>query len=100
MLRKRHLAITWACDKFHDYLIGKRFLIETDHKPLVPLLITKQPDSLPPRVLWFQLRLMRFDYTIEHVPGKLLYVADALSRASLPDTTCKVELSIRSGTVH
>ena len=29
------------------------------------------------------LRLMRFSYSIHHVPGKLLYAADTLSRASL-----------------
>ena len=40
-IEKEMLDITWACDKFHDYLIGRRFLIETDHKPLVPLLCTK-----------------------------------------------------------
>ena len=55
--------------------------VETDHKPLVPLLSTKHLDSLPPRVLQFRLRLDWFDYTIHHVPGKELYTADALSRA-------------------
>ena len=91
-IEKVALAISWACDKFHNYLIGRRFLIGTDHKPLVPLLSTKQLDNLPPRVLRFRLRLMRFDYTVEHIPGKLQYAADALSRAPLPDTTCKENL--------
>ena len=36
---------------------------------------------MPPRVLRFRLRLTRFDYQIEHVPGKALFTADALSRA-------------------
>ena len=48
---------------------------------LVPLLGTKHLDSLPPRVLRFRLRLARFDYSIVHVPGKLLYTADTLSRS-------------------
>ena len=65
----------------HTYLVGGIFSIETDHKPLVPLLSTKHLDCLPPRVLQFRLRLDRFDYTIHHVPGKELYTADALSRA-------------------
>ena len=63
------------------YVLGKRFLIETDHKPLVPLLGLKHLDRLPPRILRFRLRLTRFDYTITHVPGKYLYTADTLSRA-------------------
>lgn len=82
-IEKEALAITWACEKFSDYILGKKVLIETDHKPLVPLLGTKQLDCLPPRVLRFRLRLARFDYDVTHVPGKLMYTADTLSRAPL-----------------
>ena len=54
---------------------------ETDHNPSVPLLSCKPLENLPPRVVRFRLRMMRFDYSIRHVPGKLLYTADALSRS-------------------
>ena len=64
-----------------DYILGQKFLIESDHKPLIPLLNTKQLDSMPPRILRFQLHLARYDYTVCHVPGKHLYSADTLSRA-------------------
>ena len=80
-IEKEALATTWACERFTDYILGKQFYIETDYKPLVPLLGTKQLDNLPPRVLRFRLRLMGFDNTISHVPGKLLYTADTLSRS-------------------
>ena len=80
---KEALATTWACERFSNYILGKSVSIETDHKPLVPLLNTKHLDSLPPRVLQFRLRLARFNYTVEHVPGKLLFTADTLSRAPL-----------------
>ena len=83
-IEKEALAVTWACEKFTDYILGRDFQIETDHKPLVPLLSTKQLDCLPPRVLRFRLRLARYSYSIRHVPGKLLYTADALSRAPIP----------------
>ena len=81
-IEKEALACTWACEKFSRYIVGMKFLIETDHTPLIPLLGTQHLVNLPPRVLRFRLRLARFDYTIVHVPGKLLYTADALSRSA------------------
>ena len=52
-IEKVALTTVRACKKFQDYILGKKILIETDHKPLVPLLNTKRLDSLPPRVLRF-----------------------------------------------
>ena len=83
-IEKEALALTWACDKFAMYLLGKRFLMETDHKPLVPLLSSKRLDTLPPRILRFRLRLDRFDFCLQHIPGKEMYTADTLSRSPLP----------------
>ena len=50
-LRKEALALTWALEKFAEYVIGKCVILETDHKPLVPILGRKSLDMLPPRVL-------------------------------------------------
>ena len=68
-IEKEALAIVYACEKFSEYVLGKVILLETDHKPLVPLLGSKSLDILPPRVLCFRIRLMRFQYSINHVPG-------------------------------
>lgn len=84
-IEKEALALTWACERFQEYLLGMHFQLHTDHKPLVSLLGSKALDSLPVRVQCFRLRLMRFKYTISHVPGKDLAVADALSRAPLSE---------------
>ena len=91
-IEKEALAIVWACDKYSTFVIGKHFTIETNHKPLIPLLSTKHLDSLPPRILRFRLRMTRYDYSIEHKPGKLLFTADTLSRA--PCSTATADNSI------
>ena len=61
-VEKEALACTWVAEKFADYVLGKMFTMETDHKPLVSLLGNKNLDNLPPRILRFRLHLSRFAY--------------------------------------
>ena len=85
-IEKEALAFTWASETLSDYLLGLHFHIETDHKPLVPLFgPQKNLDELPLRLQRFRLRMMRYSFSISHVPGKHLTVADALSRATSTD---------------
>ena len=78
-IEKEALAVTWACEKFHDYILGSKFSIESDHKPLIPLLSSKSLDHLPSRIVRFRLRLDRYNYTIQRVAGKELYTADTFT---------------------
>ena len=80
-IEKEDLGITWVSERFADYLIGLEFHIENDHKPLV--LSTRNLEDLPARVQRFRMRMMRFTYSVWHVPGKAFYTADTLSRAPL-----------------
>lgn len=82
-IEKEALATTWACEKFSDFILGKEFTIETDHKPLVRLLGSKCLQDMPPRIQRFRMRLMRYSYQVVHVPGKDLTTTDPLSRAPL-----------------
>uniref|UniRef100_A0A5S6QT17 RNA-directed DNA polymerase n=1 Tax=Trichuris muris TaxID=70415 RepID=A0A5S6QT17_TRIMR len=82
-IEKETHAVTWTCEKFRMFLVGKAFHLETDHRPLVPLFSTKCLDDLPPRIQRFRMRLMCFNFSISHVPGKELATADTLSRAAV-----------------
>ena len=52
-IEKEALATTWACDKFSEYVLGRKF--------------TKDLGSLSPRILCFHFRMMRFqDLQLTH----------------------------------
>ena len=76
------LAVTWGCLKMNMYLHGlPHFLVQTDHKPLIPILNSKQIVDMSPRIQEMRLKLLKYTFTAEHVPGTKMEDADALSRA-------------------
>ena len=87
---KECLALTWLCKRASDYILGKPIVGETDHKPLLPMLMTHCLDQVPPRSQRFCMCLMRFHIQeMIHVPGKNMYTSDTLSRMMMKETTSK-----------
>ena len=62
-VEKEALAVIWACERLSDYLIGKTFHFETDHKPLASFLGDKNLNELPPRFHRLPMKLLWFKYT-------------------------------------
>ena len=78
------LAAVFGCEFFRQYLQGKKFILRSDHNPLVWLRRMKEPKR--PYSGWI-VRLEQFDYTIKYRPGKLHINADFNSRVGAPEKT-------------
>ena len=75
--RQELLAIVWFTEYFKHYLVGNQFLLRTDHGSLRWLFGFKDPEGQMAR--WLE-RLSRFNFDIEHRPGKKHGNCDGLSR--------------------
>ena len=81
-IEKELYAIVFACEKFHQYVYGKRVSVQSDHKPLESIM--KKPlMNAPARLQRMMLRLQKYNVHITYKPGKDIPVADALSRKPL-----------------
>ena len=78
VIEKECLAIVWALEKFHQYLYGKCFYLETDHKPLAYL--QKARFGLNSRLIRWALQLQSIMCYIRAIPGSQNAGADCLSR--------------------
>lgn len=79
-IEKELLAIVWATKYFRPYIFGRKFIIETDHKPLQWLFSIKEPNS---KLVRWRLKLSEFDYEIKYKKGVQNGNADALSRIEI-----------------
>ena len=80
---KECLAIVWAIRKLRHYLIGARFTLETDHKPLQWLESAKKSHACAQRLERWSLELRAFEFDVVHHPGRCNQHADALSRVPI-----------------
>ena len=76
-VEKECLAIKLALQAFKVYLLGRPFLVQTDHRALQWLSMHKDTN---PRLTRWSHALQAYDFSIEHRPGRLNTNADALSR--------------------
>lgn len=92
-IEKECLAILFGMEKFHQYTYGRNVEVHSDHKPLET--ITRKPLlDAHKRLQRMLLRLQRYDIKVVYVPGRLMYLADTLSRAYLPE--CASEGSVET----
>ena len=93
-LEREALGTIWGMEKFHYFLYGKEFTLETDQKSLVSI-YKKHMIDISPRV---QRPIVR---SVPHLPFKVVYkkgadipVADALSQVTPMDPEDNIKLPI------
>ena len=84
-IEKEALVVVYGCQKFHHYVYGRPVLVESDHKPLQAI-FSKPLLQAPMRLQRLLLAIQKYDLTVQYKPGKLMFVADTLSRSFLDET--------------
>ena len=80
------LACVWACETWEKFLLGRSFVLRTDHASLVSLLQSTTDTRKSAKFSRWLERLSEYDYKVEYRQGSQNAVADALSRLSVPST--------------
>ena len=93
-LEREALGTIWGMEKFHYFLYGKEFTLETDQKPLVSI-YKKHMVDISPRVQRLIVRSFPYQpFTVIYKKGRDIPVADALSRVTPMDPEDNIKLPI------
>ena len=89
--RRELLAVVTFTNHFRHYLLGRKFLLRTDHGSLQWIFNFKDPVGQVAR--WLE-SLSQYNFKIQHRPGKKHQNADSLSRKDFDQQNCH-ELNCR-----
>ena len=79
------LAVVWAIENFRNYVYGIQFEVVSDHRAPTSILKGNRANkTYSSRLTRWVDRLLPFQFTIKHEPGRSLGMADYLSRHPSP----------------
>jgi hypothetical protein len=86
-IERESLAVVWTLERLRHFLLGRRFTLLTDHQPLVRLLGAncQIPKVTSARIMNWAIRLMPYDYDIQHVSGVSIPHVDGMTRLNFED---------------
>ena len=73
------LVVARVMEKFHHFLYGNQFTLETDQKPLEAIL-SKSLNHATPQLQRILIRTFPYNFKIRYIPGSTNQIADCLSR--------------------
>ena len=71
----------WGMEKFHYFLYGRKFILQTDQKPLVSI-FRKHMIDVSPRIQRITIQAWQYEFEPQHIPGRNNVISDALSRVT------------------
>ena len=77
VIERECLGVIWAVQKLARYLLGQRFILQTDHKPLK---FINSGKTMNARICRWALILQQFEFSIEYITGSSNAIADFMSR--------------------
>ena len=80
-IEREMLAAVFGAERFHTYIYGQSFTIESDHKPFESISRKNLADT-PAWLQHMMLCLQGYDFTIRYHPGKEMVIPDTLSHFS------------------
>jgi transposase InsO family protein len=92
-IERETLALAYGVTRFHMFLFGKEFTVESDHKPL-EMIVRKPLNSAPPRLRKILTKVQGYTFDLKYKPGSQMVLSDTLSRLPNPKKINDVPLDI------
>lgn len=89
-IEREALAVVFGVKRLHQYLAGRKFTLQTDHRPLQFLMDTAKaiPDRVSARLQRWCLILKAYDFDIQTIKGNSMLLPDLLSRVTEKTSDC------------
>ena len=98
-IEQEMLAAVYGCQRFHEYIYGKKVTIQSDLRPLEAIM--KKPlQNTPPQLQIMLLSLQKYDVDLVYLAGKENILANTLSRAHLEETADDIPEKELTAQVH
>ena len=84
-IQREALSIVYGVQKFRQYLLGRKFCLLTDHKPLLSVFHPEKeiPEMISSRLQRWAIILSAYTYEVKHKPSEQHGNADGLSQLPL-----------------
>ena len=79
-------------EKCRKYLLGRKFILKTDHRALVSLLSQRSAKTSSARTERWREKVSCFNYDVEYIKGTDNQLADWLSRSATKVDHCEIPL--------